>query len=336
MKMNYNTAFEHFEAFVEERVENFEIDSPELAAFIQNIINYFTEGPTTLDRQKGLLVRGAIGSGKTFTMKVIQKWLSAQKKFSFYRCQTIAEDFNKTGPAVLVEYNTEKEILFDDLGAEEEGRYFGDKQEVFEKIILHRYEVFQVTGHKSHFTTNFSNENLQKKYGVRAYDRLKDLVNVVNFPIEKSRRGFKVARFVEPKIQEAPVDFEGIRKEFIERCLEKPYAKSVETGESLELDFFVARSLYWIMEEKDVLMPSNEQLNSFKGNVSKEILKPLNQLKSASGSFSLKRLMNPFQENNLKPSQQEAELIEQKAMNKYINSLVYKHGMPYIIKKISA
>jgi len=336
MKMNYNTAFEHFEAFVEERVENFEIDSSELAAFIQNVLNYFTEGSTTLNREKGLLVRGAIGSGKTFTMKVIQKWLSAQKKFSFYRCQTIAEDFNKTGPAVLVEYNTEKDILFDDLGAEEQGRYFGDKQEVFEKIILHRYEVFQVTGNKSHFTTNFSNENLQKKYGVRAYDRLKDLVNVVNFPIEKSRRGFKVARFVEPKINSIPVDYEGIRAEFIERCLENPYKKSVELGESLELDFYVSRSLYWIMEEKNVLMPSNEELSKFKGNVSSQILKPLNELKGSSGSFSIKSLMNPYTQSNLTPTEQESQLIEQKAMNSYVNSLVYKHGMKYIINKISA
>ncbi len=335
MKMNYKTAFEHFEAFVSGRVENFDIDSPQLAGFLQNVLNYFTEGQTSLDRQKGLLIRGTVGSGKTFTMKVIQKWLEAHKKFSFYRCQNIAEDFNKIGSSVLVEYNTEKEILFDDLGAEEQGRFYGDKQEVFEKIILHRYEVFQVTGKKTHFTTNFSNEDLQKKYGLRAYDRLKDLVNVVNFPVKESRRGFKVARFVEPMIQEAPIDYAGIRKEFIERCLEKPYQKAIEEGEILELDFYVARSLYWIMEEKGVLMPSDEQLNHFKGNISNEILKPLNELKTRSGSFSISKLMNPFQTVAKKPNQTEEQIIEQKAMNLYVNDIVQKHGIPFIIKKIT-
>jgi DNA replication protein DnaC len=154
--MNYKTAFEHFEAFVNERVENFSIDSPELASFVQNVLNYFTEGQTNLNRDKGLLIRGAIGSGKTFTMKVIQKWLSEQKKFSFYRCQNIAEDFNKAGSNVLVEYNIEKEILFDDLGAEEQGRFYGDKQEVFEKIILHitgmTFTPQQATGRTSQLT----------------------------------------------------------------------------------------------------------------------------------------------------------------------------------------
>lgn len=335
MKMNYKTAYEHFEAFVNERVENFSIDSPELASFVQNVLNYFTEGQTNLNRDKGLLIRGAIGSGKTFTMKVIQKWLSEQKKFSFYRCQNIAEDFNKAGSNVLVEYNIEKEILFDDLGAEEQGRFYGDKQEVFEKIILHRYDVYTTTGHRTHFTTNFSNEQLQKKYGARAYDRLKDLVNVVNFPVKESRRGFKVARFVEPKIQQAPIDYEGIRKEFIQRCLQNPYEKSRESGEKLELDFYVARSLYWIMREKGVLMPSDEETETFKGSVQNKILKPLHSLKMASGAYSIKKLLKPYQELSKNPTQEEEKLIHEKAMNLYINELIKKRGMPYIIKKIT-
>ena len=136
-------------------------------------------------------------------------------------------------------------------------------------------------------------------------------------------------------IQAAPVDYAGIRKEFIERCLEKPYEKSVKEGEKLELDFYVARSLYWIMEEKGVLMPSDEQLNHFKGNISNEILKPLNELKTRSGSFSIKKLMNPFQTAVKKPDETEEQIIEQKAMNLYVNDIVQKHGIPYIIKKIT-
>ena len=46
MKMNYKNAFEHFEAFVNERVENFDIDSPQLAGFIQNVLNYLFDFPS--------------------------------------------------------------------------------------------------------------------------------------------------------------------------------------------------------------------------------------------------------------------------------------------------
>ena len=73
-------AFEHFKKFVEAKTEGFEFGNEENQAFLENLVNYFSTGPTNLDRNKGLLIRGAVGVGKTAILQVIQRWLPQEKK----------------------------------------------------------------------------------------------------------------------------------------------------------------------------------------------------------------------------------------------------------------
>jgi hypothetical protein len=46
-------------------------------------------------------------------------------------------------------------------------------------VILDRYEIFIENKIKTHLTTNLTNSQLQTRYDLRVYDRLKEMFNFV-------------------------------------------------------------------------------------------------------------------------------------------------------------
>lgn len=222
------STYEHFKKFVEAKTEGFDFGDQENESFLANIINYFGTGQTNLDRNKGLLIRGSVGVGKTGILQVIQRWLPQEKKFAYNPANDIVSLFNADGDKALEVYKKKKERLFDDLGAEDKGRYYGNTVEVFDKIIQQRYDKFRAEGMKTHLTTNLTNEQLNEKYGKRSYDRLRDMCNLVNWPTTESRRGKEQFRWKDetaPQKQIEPTreDLIRFRREYIQNCLIVPY-----------------------------------------------------------------------------------------------------------------
>jgi DNA replication protein DnaC len=72
-------------------------------------------------------------------------------------------------------------ICFDDLGTEDtEKAHYGNRTNVMEKIILNRYD--HCRNKLTHFTTNLTAEQIKETYGLRVTDRLREMVNVLDFP----------------------------------------------------------------------------------------------------------------------------------------------------------
>ncbi len=251
--MNCNSGYEAFKKFVLEKTEGFDFGDATNEAFLSNLVNYFSYGETSLNRRKGLLIRGSIGVGKTSTLRLIQKWLPQDEKFMYNPANDIVSLFNASGDDALTVYKKKKQRLFDDIGAEDIGKYYGNSVEIFEKIIYQRYDIFRDEQIRTHLTTNLNNEQLKAKYGERAYDRLKEMINTVNWNGAESKRGkqewfFKPEKEEDPNREPTPEERAERKKSFIQNQLIKPFKGIKETG-AFEIDKHNAYILFKVFRK---------------------------------------------------------------------------------------
>lgn len=177
---------------------------------IQQLFNYFTfnEAEFNGDLNKGLLVIGNYGSGKTIAMEIFKEWILTSQlnhapwNQAFYdaKCTGIAlafTDEKNGGENSLNQYVTAKRWMFDDLGKElEDGKtyqHFGTRMNVMAYILEKRYDLLVNYGIKTFATSNFplvAKENtrpFKNLYGSYIDDRMNQLFNVIVFK-GKSRR----------------------------------------------------------------------------------------------------------------------------------------------------
>lgn len=170
---------------------------------IQNIIK-------TVDaNERGVLIYGNVGSGKTFVMDVLLRVIHNQdkKKFSKVNAIDLITDFNTNGHDVFKRYQ-QKNVFFDDLGAETKGKFFGENMEAFEKLIQIRYNDFRDYGVLTHFTTNLTKKDMMQRYGERIVSRLKEMCEAIVLGGDEKEKDMRSLRnfkgypaFVHPRIK---------------------------------------------------------------------------------------------------------------------------------------
>ena len=202
-------------------VRNYDIDNSNRDS-IKHIFAYFAKINTEdYPLTKGLLIRGCNGSGKTITFKIIQRIVN----FAINNVRDVVANFNIGGFEAIDHYIKTKVRMFDDLGNENMGKYYGNNTEVMEELIVRRYEQFQNSGLITHFTTNMDNEQLKNRYGVRAYDRLTEMCSVVILDNDNSSRRDKYAP-IDKNITKQPevlIDKDKANREAVLRSIEKIY-----------------------------------------------------------------------------------------------------------------
>lgn len=128
--------------------------------------------------ERGVMLIGNAGSGKTLFFEMMQKILHPQDPRMFVRVSvldTVVAFNQKTiGHEVFHRYK-DKNVFFDDLGTEDKGRHYGESVEVFEKFIQFRYDLYRNRGIKTHFTTNLNGQQVKHRYGDRCYSRLNEM-----------------------------------------------------------------------------------------------------------------------------------------------------------------
>lgn len=170
--------------------------------------------------QKGFIIRGLPGGGKTFLVKLFadangERHNGSQIKSindlraigwgdglhfgmytipNIYSCVTIHHEYRRDGEKALDTYLAKKPMLFDDLGNEESSASrYGNRINVMESIICQRYDMFVNFGIKTYFTTNITDSNeLENMYGVRVRERLREMCNAWNYESnEKTHISFR-------------------------------------------------------------------------------------------------------------------------------------------------
>jgi len=160
---------------------------------VYKLIAYFLKDEPTcfqynLNLNKGILLSGPIGCGKTSLMNLMKYLAPAENKFSVKPCRDISFEFIQDGYEVIHRYSKGKlyqaeprTYCFDDLGTENNIKYFGNECNVMAEILLSRYDLFIAKKLQKHITTNLSASEIEKNYGNRVRSRLRELCNLIAF-----------------------------------------------------------------------------------------------------------------------------------------------------------
>ena len=144
-----------------------------------------------LNPQKGILLTGPVGCGKTSLMKLVRHIVPHQKPYKITPARNTVFSFNHLGFKTIEDYGNDGYYCFDDLGVEPTGRHYGKDCNVMGEILLSRYELFcrmkannnstHKTQGKTHATTNLNAQELEDRYGNRVRSRMRQLFNLIAF-----------------------------------------------------------------------------------------------------------------------------------------------------------
>jgi DNA replication protein DnaC len=200
-----------YDAFIKKfkELEGVEFDK-EYLENIRPIIYYFSKDERFFDCdnvsslskpsfEKGLLIVGNYGNGKTSTMKTLRALFAhtplSFKMYTANRIVTMFEETSSTGDRYAYMQRTKTgRAYFDDVKTEKEASNYG-KHNLMKDILEERYNSKLLT----HITCNYADgddtENLIDalqefafKYGPRVYDRLFQMFNIIEFKGKSKRK----------------------------------------------------------------------------------------------------------------------------------------------------
>lgn len=144
-----------------------------------------------IDLHKGMMLTGPIGCGKTTLMNLMRYLVENTNRYIIKSARDVTFEFIQDGYDTIHRYsrgklyNTEyKNFCFDDLGTENNIKYFGNECNVMAEILLSRYDLFVAKKLVTHITTNLSATELEQTYGNRLRSRLREMVNLIGFDQE--------------------------------------------------------------------------------------------------------------------------------------------------------
>ena len=141
-----------------------------------------------IDLSKGILLSGKNGCGKTSIMHLLKPFMPSKFDYKIKTCREVSFEFIKKGSEALETYTQKTQnqnrllgYCFDDFGAEQQIKHFGNDCNVMAEILISRYEQFIENKTVTHLTTNLSATEIEKLYGNRVRSRMRQMFNVIAF-----------------------------------------------------------------------------------------------------------------------------------------------------------
>jgi hypothetical protein len=166
-----------------------EVDHPVVHRLIAYFLRHEAEAERLdIDLHKGLLISGPVGCGKSSLMNLMRTIPHPPHQFTMRPCRDVSFELLEDGYKVVSRYSKlsfnshgPRIYCFDDLGAEQNLKYFGNECNVMAEILLSRYELFISQGMVTHITTNLQAAELEAGYGNRVRSRMREQLNLVAF-----------------------------------------------------------------------------------------------------------------------------------------------------------
>ena len=150
---------------------------------IDMLFAYLTGAKSEINNNKGILIVGGFGVGKTLIMKAFVNLINSYgvKIISIFHSKELTIELPSQG---LRKFNT-KPLFIDDIGKEsKEVVVFGTRIKPYVDMISLRYELPTW----NFGTSNYNLKTLQELYGETITDRMKDLYNIIELKGESFRK----------------------------------------------------------------------------------------------------------------------------------------------------
>lgn len=141
-----------------------------------------------LDLSKGILLTGPVGCGKTTLMNLMRLIPPPERSYIVKPCRDISFEFIKEGYEIINRYSKlsyagqqPRIYCFDDFGAEQALKYYGNECNVMAEILLSRYDLFISNKMLTHITTNLVSSEIDDCYGSRVRSRMRETLNLISF-----------------------------------------------------------------------------------------------------------------------------------------------------------
>lgn len=149
---------------------------------------------------KGILIAGNFGVGKTWLMQLFSK--NQLQVFNVHNAKAIADLFEKEGSESQAQfidppklpYNDVQNffhavsgLCIDDMGTEREKNHYGNKKSVIGDLIELRYAK-KAVGPLFHITTNLNAKEITEAYGGRVGSRLREIMNIIELTGKDRRK----------------------------------------------------------------------------------------------------------------------------------------------------
>lgn len=138
--------------------------------------------------RKGILLSGPVGCGKSSLMFLMRYFQSIENRYIIRPCREVSFEFSQAGFDTIQKYthksfrNFNPQVYcFDDLGAENNLKHFGNNCNVMAEILQTRYELFISRNLVTHITTNLSAAEIELAYGSRVRSRMREMFNLIAF-----------------------------------------------------------------------------------------------------------------------------------------------------------
>lgn len=172
----------------------YEDDAPIITQLISAVLkDPVVADEFSIDLEKGILLVGPVGCGKTSLMNLMRYLLPIEQRHRLHSCRDISLEYTRDGYTAIHRYTKGSFSLrkfepitwcFDDLGLENETRHYGNSCLIMAEILLSRYEYYHSFGMLTHLTTNLNSSEIENQYGLRVRSRLREMFNLIAFPTD--------------------------------------------------------------------------------------------------------------------------------------------------------